>query len=210
MNVTKPLLSAALLLLLCACGPPTSSDPEARDKAFVLYEPDESKMNSYTQDVQSKMTALRTRLLDVRTDYSEDYPSVASGTTEKTEQRAGGTERMQDLPERGANVGQKFDSIVALNRDLLGGARYLDTEAENIALEANARINDARAALARARAENKWTDEEVKTYEAPILAAETALEDLTNSRKTLQDELTGGDRRILEERQNTPGTPNQQ
>lgn len=204
----KILLSAALLLLLCACGPPSSSDPAAKDMKLVTYEPDEEKITASTQDIQSKMTALRARLLDVKTDYS-DLESVASGTTDKTEQRAGGTERMQNLPDEGANVGQSFDSITAINRDLLGGARYLGAQAENFSISANAQINEARSALSIARAENKWTDEEVKTYEAPIIAAEAALEELMNSRKSLTEQLTNGEDVIMDKREETPGTPNQ-
>lgn len=208
MSAPKIFLSAALLVLLCACGPPTSSDPAAKEQELVLYQPSEDQTNATVEDVQAKMTALRTRLLDLVEEYP-DYDSVASGETDKTEQRAGGTERMQNLPERGANVGQTFDSITAVNRDLLGGARYLDTEAEDLALLANTRINNAKAALSVARVENEWTDEEVKVYEAPILAAESALQDLTNSRMTLQKQMGNGEDFIMEKRENTPGTPNQ-
>lgn len=201
----KILLSAALLILLCACGPPTSTDPAAKESEFVLYEPSEEELTKTREDVGLKMVTLKARLNDLVTDYN--YDSVASGTTEKTEQRAGGTERMDNLPDRGANVGQTFDSLTAYNRDLLGGAAKMEADSEDLTLEANAKINAAKAALATARAKNKWTDEEVKTREAPILAAEQALQDLDDSRKAMKSIYNSGENYIEQKRAETDGDP---
>lgn len=208
MSTPKALLSAALLLLLCACGPPTSSDPAAMDQEFVLYEPDETLLKQESEDVSAKMIALRSRLNELVLDY-DNYDSVATGDTDKTEQRAGGTERMDNLPDRGVNVGTTFDSLTMRNRNLLDGSARVEADGENLAALAYTRISEAKAALVTATAANEWTDEEVKVHRRPIEAAEAALEELNESRQTLRNRLDGGEEYIMEQRESTPGTPNQ-
>lgn len=203
MPFPKAFISTALLFLLCACGPSTSSDNGENELMATGEDLYEEQVTKSREDVGLKMIALKARLADLETDYD----SVASGETDKTEQRAGGTQRMDDLPERGANVGQSFDSITAVNRDLLGGAAKMEADSEDLELMANARINEARAALATARAENEWTDEEVKTYETPILAAEKALDELETSRKTLKETYSNGENFIEMKRKETADDP---
>ena len=178
------------------------------DQEFVLYEPDETLLKQESEDVSAKMIALRSRLNELVLDY-DNYDSVATGDTDKTEQRAGGTERMDNLPDRGANVGTTFDSLTMRNRNLLDGSARVEADGENLAALAYTRISEAKAALVTATAANEWTDEEVKVHRRPIEAAEAALEELNESRQTLRNRLDGGEEYIMEQRESTPGTPNQ-
>lgn len=174
-------LSVLLLIFLSACGPPSSTDPSAKDQKLVIYDYEKAEQLTEEQAEQlvDRMTALEARLDTLRMAVAAiptDYPSVVSGTTSKTKQRAGGTERTQNLPERGANVDSDFDSITSYNRKLLGGARELGDEADDYYAEANLLINAARAKFVLAKAENDWTDEEAAEWETPIIRAESALE----------------------------------
>ena len=182
-------LSAMLFLLFCACGPPSSTDPAAKDKKLILYEYDEADPAAMTKTeeeiVLQNVEELRRSIRDLKKELEaipKDYSSVAQGETELTE-------RIASLPDRGANIEMTLDSITGANRDLLDGAKEIGPAADNFLIMANSWINEARANFTVAQAANDWSPETIDKWEGPILRAEESLEEAVQLRESLREVL---------------------